>query len=479
MVSYNGAVHIYDTQAKKKVFSHVAHQSPCRDIAMSSLNDHCLVSVGYDHLINLFDTRTKITSIQLSTAHPLSACAISPCGSYCCVGNLKGQLLGFDFRQLKEPLIQTKSCHNAFIKRVEFLPSTEEAANSFTDQPDEMSKAMRLSGIGPNRARRDSMQFFFDHHLKRIPEQRKMSNLFSIENTSGTRISLGHDLKGLLREDEPIPSREHLSSTSSSSSDVEFVAFTPGQPHNEKGGKAPVGSKDVISKLKTEGKTQLVSLMSISSVIEEAMNSPLCEDPEPQSRIMQRRKNNLLDMNRANSTEERIIGQSEELPKVVRPLRNSIQTSTPLNSSNNLAATATSGLALISANKKLVIPEKDLGDGDSVEHKNGSSTTVGGAGKLQLNNDDGLELEIRLNERLERLEKQLQFQLENNTWELKNYNMIMYLKQMDAMEELQNSVNALTVGMNCLIQSDDFMQEYFRLRVENEELKARLMGNGD
>lgn len=485
MVSYNGSVHIYDTQTKRKVFTNMAHQAPCRDVAMSPVNDCVLVSVGYDHLINLFDTRTKIASVQLSTAHPLSAGAISPCGDYICVGNLKGQLLAYDFRNLSEPLIQTKAQHNTPVKRVEFLPTTEEVS---------------LTENLQNKGRRDSMQHFFDHHYKRLPERKSnLSNLFSGENTSGTRISLGHDLKRLLREEEAVRSREH-SSSSSSSSDVEFVGFTPGQgvgmdKAEVDAGRTPVSA--LPSSVKNEQKTQLVSLMSMNSVLEEGSGGgvPFAgnDSKEHLKRLMLYPRNN-------RTLDQAIPEQDEFVQKKAnaRPVRNSIQTSTPLNSLNTQASSPAS---LIAASKKLVIPEKYLGDGDNVHSpvvaKGGSlggaatSTNTLSSSKEKMqgtdekrdrschcSQQDVSQLELQLTERMERMEKQFEFRLEQSVWELKNYSTLAYIKQMEVSEDLQKSVSDLTAGMNCLIRSDDFIEEFFRLRRENEELKARLMGNG-
>lgn len=467
MVSYNGHIHVYDTQAKKKVFTHMAHQAPCRDLAMSPVNDNCLVTVGYDHLINLFDTRTKIASIQLSTPHPLSAVAVSPCGSYCCVGNLKGQLLAYDFRHLKEPLIQTKNNHSSFVKRVEFLPTTEE-----------VSLTEKFPGDAANRplGRRDSMQHFFDHHYKRLPEQRKLSNLFSAENTSGTRISLGHDFKRLLREEETVRSREH-SLSSSSSSDVEFVGFVAGpKPKIETTAAEDEGETKGVC----EPKTPLVSIMSISHMAEEG-----AQFGNERKELIPKRLTN----SRLSNRMDPVIPENEEFIKVSqRPVRKSIQTSTPLNS----AALVSTPTSTTSSGKKLMIPGHYLGHGDSLEHKINSPAVLAAAAatsvaeKLVENERSSQqataavspEFEQQLNERIERLEKQLEFRLEQNSWELKNYNTLVYVKQMEAVEELQRSVMDLTVGMNCLIRSDDFMDEFFRLRQENEELKARLMGNG-
>lgn len=464
MVSYNGNIHVYDTQAKKKVFTHMAHQAPCRDLAMSPINDNCLVSVGYDHLINLFDTRTKIASIQLATGHPLSAVAISPCGSYCCVGNLKGQLLAYDFRQLKEPLIQTRNNHSSYVKRVEFLPTTEEVSLTEKFNGEAMTRPL---------GRRDSMQNFIDHHYKRLPEQRKLSNLFSAENTSGTRISLGHDFKRLLREEETVRSRDQ-SPSDSSSSDVEFVGFTPGQPTNVAAVPMATGA------LKNEPRTPLVSLMSIrGELLQEETGGPIDrKDLIPKRLTNHSRQNRTLD--------QQAIPEDDEFEKkpIPRPIRNSIQTSTPLNS----GALISTPPSTIPVSKKL---DKYMGDGDSLEHKNGSPSVAAAAGALTATEDTARErsgsdipravsgdLEQQLNERMDRMEKMLEFRLEQSSWELKNYNTLVYMNQMEAVEELQKSVMDLTTGMNCLIRSDDFMEEFFRLRQENEMLKARLMGNG-
>lgn len=328
---------------------------------------------------------------------------------------------------------------------------------------------METRGMQPGR--RDSMQNFFEHHYKRLPEQRKLSNLFSAENTSGTRISLGHDLKRLLREEEAVRSRND----STDSSDVEFVSFAPGVPS------VPAGIKAEAFKLLNDPQPQPVSLMSIhsSSTAEEC--APRTPVENTQLRRLTKGRVSGLVLSRGNRTEDQIIPEDEEFPQVLRPTRKSVQTSTPLNS---VSAVSSPLVVPVAVGKKLLINEKDLGDGDGdtngVKKNNGGE--LGERPRIQLERNVSVEmsaeLEARMNEKIERLEKQLQFQLEGNTWELKNYNMIMYLKQMEAMEGLQKTVDDLTAGMNCLIQSDDFMAEFFRLRLENEELKARLMGNG-
>lgn len=448
----------------------MAHQAPCRDLAISPVNENCLVSVGYDSLISLYDTRTKMASIQLSTAHPLSAVAVSPCGSFCCVGNLKGQLLAYDFRQLLEPLIQTKDSHSSTVKRVEFLPTADEV--SFNEKHQET--------LNRGLTRRDSMQSFFDHHSKqpRLPEQRKLSNLFSGENTSGTRISVGHDLRRLLQEEETVRSRDQTlsdSSASSSSSDVEFVGFTPGQAALLKEPATRTSTTTAATAGRTEPTTPLMSMAS--NVVAE--NRSVAMAPKRLARLNM-------------TVEQAIPEQEEEVEKktISRPARNSIQTSTPLNSgAQSSTPSSVNGGA---AGKKLVIPDKYLGDGDSLANRVNIPAVVAGstggdnkaADNSQVvpmsssNGTTNAVLDAQLAERMERLEMQMEFRMEQNMWEFKNYTTLVYMKQMDKINELQQSVIELTAGMNCLVRSDDFIDEYFKLRQENEELKARLMGNG-
>lgn len=122
IASNKGSVTIFDFTAKKKSFHFEAHAAPCRDVCMSPVHPDCLVTVGYDTLINIFDTRKKSLSLQIRHEYPFSTISLSDCGLFCCAGNLKGEIIGYDFRNLKNALSISK-VHEGAIERVAFVPS--------------------------------------------------------------------------------------------------------------------------------------------------------------------------------------------------------------------------------------------------------------------------------------------------------------------------------------------------------------------
>ncbi|XP_039452747.1 uncharacterized protein LOC120431698 [Culex pipiens pallens] len=127
VASYNGSVMLYDTQTKKIAFNQQdAHGAPCRDIAMTATNPDVIYSAGYDNVINIFDTRKKITASQIRSNYPFESLAISECGGYFCAGNLKGFIYGYDMRNLAEP-INTCKVHDSIVNSLVFVPKPVEA----------------------------------------------------------------------------------------------------------------------------------------------------------------------------------------------------------------------------------------------------------------------------------------------------------------------------------------------------------------
>lgn len=122
-----GAVTILDVQSKKKIFFEKnAHSAPCRDISITSAAPDIMVSCGYDCNMNVYDLRKKSIVQQSQQAHPLSTVCLSPCGTYCVAGNLKGDVLSFDFRNLKGAL-DSKRCHDGHVVRTAFISNSSES----------------------------------------------------------------------------------------------------------------------------------------------------------------------------------------------------------------------------------------------------------------------------------------------------------------------------------------------------------------
>lgn len=122
IASNKGSVTIFDFTAKRKSFHYEAHAAPCRDVCMSPVHPDCLVTVGYDSIINIFDTRKKSLSMEIKHDHPFSTISLSDCGLFCCAGNLKGEIIGYDFRNLKK-LLSVRKVHEGSIERIAFVPN--------------------------------------------------------------------------------------------------------------------------------------------------------------------------------------------------------------------------------------------------------------------------------------------------------------------------------------------------------------------
>uniref|UniRef100_A0A182SW10 Uncharacterized protein n=1 Tax=Anopheles maculatus TaxID=74869 RepID=A0A182SW10_9DIPT len=152
IASYNGAVLLYDTQAKKTLFSQAsAHAAPCRDIAMVESHPDYLFSVGYDNVINIFDTRRKETASQIQSNYPFESLAIAEDGIHLAVGNLKGYVYGYDLRNLKDPLNMQK-IHQSCVNSLAFVPQAREGSNRRSmielDESKKMTKSVRISEGG-------------------------------------------------------------------------------------------------------------------------------------------------------------------------------------------------------------------------------------------------------------------------------------------------------------------------------------------
>ncbi|EAA12708.4 AGAP007817-PA [Anopheles gambiae str. PEST] len=129
IASYNGAVLLYDTQSKKTIFSQTtAHAAPCRDVGMVESYPDYLFSVGYDNVINIFDTRRKATASQIQSNYPFESLAIAEDGIHLAVGNLKGYVYGYDLRNLKDPLNMQK-IHQSCVNSISFVPQPREGSN--------------------------------------------------------------------------------------------------------------------------------------------------------------------------------------------------------------------------------------------------------------------------------------------------------------------------------------------------------------
>lgn len=133
VASYSGAVTMFDIQSKKKLFHDLtAHKSPARDITMSEALPELFVSCGYDCNLNVYDLRQRSMVQQSQQPHPISTVCLSECGIYCVAGNLKGDVVSFDFRNLSTTL-DVKRVHDGGVVRVAFVPKADESPHSVLD----------------------------------------------------------------------------------------------------------------------------------------------------------------------------------------------------------------------------------------------------------------------------------------------------------------------------------------------------------
>lgn len=130
--SYEGGITMVDIQTKQKLFcDETAHRAPVRDISMFDSAD-VFVSCGYDSNINVYDLRTNSVVQQHRQDYPLSTVCVSSCGKLCVAGNLKGDVIAFDFRSMNEPL-NIKRIYDSAVVRVAFIPSTTSNTNTIHD----------------------------------------------------------------------------------------------------------------------------------------------------------------------------------------------------------------------------------------------------------------------------------------------------------------------------------------------------------
>lgn len=127
--SYEGGITMLDIQTKKKLFvDKSAHEAPVRDISMFEFSQDIFVSCGYDCNIKVFDLRKRGAIEKHKQSHPMSTVCVSPCGTFCVAGNLKGDVISYDFRSMKDPL-DTKRIHDSAVVRVAFVPSITSTEN--------------------------------------------------------------------------------------------------------------------------------------------------------------------------------------------------------------------------------------------------------------------------------------------------------------------------------------------------------------
>lgn len=161
VTSLGGALTVLNVNLKRTMYSiGKAHKNYSADISWLPSSPSTLVSVG-GTTMKVFDTRQNVTLSVTDHAYSYSTLAISPCEKYCCVGDVKGSIMSYDFRNIRTAL-QTNSCHEGIVTNLRFLPCPLEAELSTDDIAYE--EESDIDSIDKNKAgkRRNSAQIFFD-----------------------------------------------------------------------------------------------------------------------------------------------------------------------------------------------------------------------------------------------------------------------------------------------------------------------------
>lgn len=248
--AYEGGITMLDIQTKKRLFSdQSAHEAPIRDICMFESSQDVFVSCSLDCNIKVFDLRRRAMIHKYRQTHPMSTVCVSPCGTFCVAGNLKGEVISYDFRTMKEPL-DTKRVHESSVVRVAFIPSVlspsnltlDYGANSTCSDTTGTFHKSASSSSQPSPLQSDSFAKFVDvcHHMNGavagdatpknhrdswadLMQVRKVHD-FSMDSVAETpsRMSTGTDLRSELRLKRKSRLSVDNSILSNISTDVEF-----------------------------------------------------------------------------------------------------------------------------------------------------------------------------------------------------------------------------------------------------------------
>ncbi|XP_073825297.1 WD repeat-containing protein Grip71 [Musca autumnalis] len=436
IASYKGAVTIYDVHTKRKVFHAAdAHGAQCRDLCMSPASPDTLISVGYDCVINIFDTRRKVKPSQLSYCHPLSTVAASECGNYICVGNLKGELTTYDLRNTKAYL-SSKKIHDVGVTRVAFVPMPgDNSAQSFSSSSvGEISglatganKSVAQGGVGENtRSHRDSFCDFLDFHANR--GQEKMSPRFVPRRDS-------FDWEALSRKPTSDENRFSLiGKVGGIGAALPNISITPSGDSFD----ARVNTSDFLK-------------------ARDRSNSPISPLTGKLSQIKEEEKGN-----QESSHESSVEGESDkENPQTdMQFMPHSRLKPLPVNFNSTPNRNSMDGI-LTASNRPLL------------------TSTVGPANRkqstAQLSSNDSTCVQQALNdlrnemlERFSQLEFEIKLQNETNKWQIFTQNFNLWNQRSEEIEEIRDCLGVL-------LQTDPFVNEFLRLKEENEMLKLQLL----
>lgn len=434
IASYKGAVTIYDVNTKRKVFHAAdAHAAQCRDLCMSPANPDTLISVGYDCAINIFDTRRKVKPVQISYCHPLSTVAASECGNYMCVGNLKGELTTYDLRNPKV-MLASKKIHDGGVTRVAFVPLPgDSSGQSFSSTGVGETSGIISSGGSSNkslaavaenaRSHRDSFCDFLDFHANR--GQEKMSPRFVPRRDSFDWEALSRKPHTSDESRLSLLGKENCGGNNNSA--IQSDSFD-GRVNTSDFLKAP---------LRNRSKSPLSPLTEASRLSQIKEEEKGAQESGHDSSAESDKENPQIDLQFPTS-------RLKPIPVNFNSTPNRTSMDGILTASNRPLLTSTVGP---SQRKQTAVPSANINE----------------RGVQQAIN----ELRAEMSERFDQLQFEMQLQIETNKWQMFTQNFNLWNQRSEQIEEIRDCLGVL-------LQTDPFVNEFMRLKEENELLKRQL-----
>ncbi|XP_055374742.1 uncharacterized protein LOC129607636 [Condylostylus longicornis] len=422
IASHKGSIFLYDIQSHRKIFQAIdAHSAPCRDVATAADQPDLLYSAGYDSIINIYDVKKKARTQQIQFRYPLSTISVSDCGTYCVAGNLKGELISHDLRFLKKPLVERKM-HDSTVIRVAFVPSTfKKQSSAFssqieTNESHENNRMSTMSNfnneqlIEQDNKNRDS---FYDYmEFQSLHTVNQNSN---INPSKKLRESFDWDQLGTVRREN----ERRLSSKMSLGLIKKRLTEDNCTSNHISSDEFSMRNKNGLSDTPnfTEGK-----LMSYSKILEE-------DDEE-----------NLFDENNKNQENKNVsITPKESMNVFLNAPNKNTRSSTP----NNLET-------------------DEFQELNNVNTRRRENTGI----NIEILNQIK-ELRLDVEKKFEYLENEIKFNAESNKWNLYTQNCNFWNKQYQVN-------NDMCEALDIILHSDDFYQDYCRIKEENEQLKLTI-----
>lgn len=427
VASYTGSVYIYDMQSKRRIFRTTdSHGAPCRDLCTSPSNPDILLSVGYDCILNIFDIRRKLSPQQIRSNHPLSSVCISECGKYCVTGNLKGELISYDLRNLKECL-ECSLVHDSAVVRVGFVPSEEatvdvsnlEAAENILTE----TQNLPIEEASNDKQRRDSFLDFINCQSFRARESLGRRDSFNLQCLDRKN----YDFDPRISVDGRSSLDARISMDLKSINDM-LPDVADGGMHNTVGGKLKIR------------RSSLDCLLS-EKRIKEKMRDDLIEEEDE---VFEEQKS--LD---EKKLEESLGDNGVDKENILNISRKDINFLIKLPDDKNSTPNA--------ATKRCSL------DKDKVVQENAMVSSA----ELRTVLDEIKSLREEMNNRLKMLEFEVIFHADKNKSDCFMQNFNLWKSQMNVTEDIRSLLLSL-------VHADPFVTEFMKLQEENDRLKETI-----